>query len=145
MVDILTYMKGDGRIYRVDNNRGGSELMCTRPGRSDHEWFHQKNSEIEQLGHDESYIFRGLDTSDFSGKVYMQYFGGKLGAPWIKRNMKVGEVYRREPEVRWFKARHDWTQPNPFVEILDAIQGDSGVVSSDIKLVQVYNTLNIHG
>ncbi|MEL7232905.1 MAG: hypothetical protein AAGK74_00335 [Chloroflexota bacterium] len=103
-IDLLPYLRGDGRIYSV-SNPNGFELMGT-VRIADGSWLQQKNQNWEHLSEDGQIIYRGLDTSEAEDRFYVQargnYYGeegSRYGAPWIARFMAVGDVYRSTPYV----------------------------------------------
>ena len=63
-----------------------------------------KNSQWEQFRADDTYIWRGLDTSPGDGRYYWQREPGTDAARWCKRHMRVGET---------------WTGPGHYVQFYD--------------------------
>ncbi len=90
-IDLLPYIKGDGRAYMVRHPSGAQEKFRTEV---DGPWFYLvKNSQWEQFRADDTYIWRGLDTSPGDGRYYWQREAGNDAARWCKRHMYVGETW----------------------------------------------------
>lgn len=90
-VDLLPYLCGDGRMYEVRHSSGATETLQTQTEGLD--WYQVKNSAWEQLYADESFIWRGLDTSPGGGRFYRQFENGMRGARWCPRHMTVGQSW----------------------------------------------------
>ncbi|MEM8858169.1 MAG: NBR1-Ig-like domain-containing protein [Chloroflexota bacterium] len=99
-VDLLPFMKGDGRLYEMKhffhNGQGQQRVQTQVQG---NKFFHVKNHEWEELWSDDSFIYRGTDTSPGSGNFYRLSENGKHGSKWIPRHMTVGQEFRRKPLV----------------------------------------------
>jgi hypothetical protein len=105
-VDLLPYLKGDGRMYEVlhpprpDNPRP-TETLQTQV--EDGIFYQVKNSQWEQLKADNQWIMRGWDTSpgpapDYAERpghlrIYHQYEPGADFARWCPRYMTVGQTW----------------------------------------------------
>ncbi len=100
--DLVEYMVGDGRIYEVRHPSGATETFQTQT--EGNKFYYVKNQQWEELWYDDSYIWRGLDTSPRpspagserpgASRYYHQYETGKRGARWAKRHMTVGETWQ---------------------------------------------------
>ena len=77
-----------GNQQRVQHQRSGNELWITK-GTGGINGL----SEFEHLKLDDSWIWRGVDTSPGKGRFYHQYEQGKLFARWCKRWMRIGETF----------------------------------------------------
>lgn len=99
-VDLLPYMRGDGRLYEMkhffDIGQGQQRVQTQVDG---DKFYHVKNSEWEELWADETHIYRGTDTSPGSGNFYRLSEDGKHGSKWIPRHMTVGQLFHRRPLV----------------------------------------------
>ncbi len=99
-VDILPYMKGDGRLYEMKhffhNGQGQQRVQTQIAG---NKFYHVKNSEWEELWSDANFIYRGTDTSPGNGNFYRLSENGKHGSRWVPRKMTVGQTFRRRPLV----------------------------------------------
>ncbi|MFK7800306.1 MAG: NBR1-Ig-like domain-containing protein [Anaerolineae bacterium] len=99
-VDLLPYMKGDGRLYEMKhffhNGQGQQRVQTQTEG---NKFYHVKNQEWEELWSDELFIYRGTDTSPGSGNFYRLSEDGQHGSRWIPRQMTVGQEFRRRPLV----------------------------------------------
>lgn len=133
IIDLLDYIRGDGRGYILANNWSGGNEICHTI--NDGRWFKfVKNRNYEHFYYNDDIIGRGLDTSPGGDEVYLQYTGDLYGAAWIKRHMKVGETYTRDPKVIWrTKSSGDLIQHPPH----KAPQ----VVSSSISLVSFHDQM----
>lgn len=100
-VDLLEYIRGDGRIYTVKHANGAQENF---QGQSSGNLFWLvKNSQFESFMYDDQFIYRGLDTSagpapDYAERpgdlrVYTQFEPGKKWAKWCPRFMSIGETW----------------------------------------------------
>jgi hypothetical protein len=103
--DLLPYLKGDGTIYQTEVHWQGQQhgqQMQTQTDNSGN-WYQVKNSEWEQMRHDVSHIYRGIDTSPGNGMYYAQFVSpGVLFARWCPRHWAVGGLYERNPLVTFY-------------------------------------------
>lgn len=100
-IDLLPYVKGDGRLYEVQTVGGGQERFQTQA--SGNVFWQTKNSQFEELAYDNTYIWRGLDTSPGPAPTYAERPGalryytaketGQACARWCKRHMAMGETF----------------------------------------------------
>ena len=123
-VDLLDYLRGDGRAYRVGNQRGTFEVMQTQ---TEGDRFYQCKAwdDLSVVHWEEfivtgDYIGRDVDTSPGGGRFYRQF-----GAPWVKRRMRVGESFAQGKRVQFYRA--DNCQP---------LAEHSGNVTDTITLVE---------
>ena len=90
-IDLLPYLRGDGRLYEVRHPSGATETFQTQ---TDGDWFYLvKNAQWEQLYADAEYIWRGADTSPGGGRFYVQFEPLMKRARWMLRHMRVGQVW----------------------------------------------------
>jgi hypothetical protein len=100
--DLLPYLCGDGRSYRVGNGWGSFEVFqCQREGNTF--WQLKAWDDLSVVNYEEfvlsgDYIGRDVDTSPGGGRFYRQY-----GAPWVKRHMRVGESFTQAKRVQFFR------------------------------------------
>lgn len=122
MVDLLKFVKGDGRVWGMKHSWTGNGHYQTQAGRLPNQWFLVKGynnvqSDWEEFRWDDLYIRRGFDIS--SQPIY------SLGlSAWCPRQMDVGQWYERNAPVTqypngvttfagnhktwlYFKARYD--------------------------------------
>ena len=92
-LDLLEYLRGDGRAYMVLHPSGAAEKFRTVE-RPQHRWLQLKNSQWEEFWYTEDFIWRGADTSPGDGQYYRQFEDGAQGARWCPRRMAVGESWR---------------------------------------------------
>lgn len=90
-IDLLPYMRGDGRLYEVRHANGATETFQTQT--EGDVFYTVKNSQWEQLRADGEFIWRGLDTSPGEGRFYRQYEDGRDMARWTPRFMRPGQSW----------------------------------------------------
>ena len=100
-VDLLAYLRGDGRLYEVQNSWGSQERMQTQI--EGNRFYHTKNQQWEELWADDEYVYRGTDTSPGNGRYYTLRDGDRYGSKWARRVMSVGERFRRNPTVTFYR------------------------------------------
>lgn len=105
MIDLLPYLRGDGRQYTLVNDWNQPPELV-RTDRVGLDFFTVKNRQFEHLYHDSAYIYRGLDTSPGGDRVYIQQTGAVYGAAWARRHMRVGDLFKRAPRLIW-RAKND--------------------------------------
>lgn len=104
-VDLLAYLRGDGRSYRVTNATGGNEIFQSQ---AEGDRFYQVKAweDLSVVNWEEfvvagEFIGRDVDTSPGGGRFYRQF-----GAPWVRRWMQVGESFTRRKRVQFYQL-HD--------------------------------------
>lgn len=142
-IDLLAYLRGDGRQYRVKHPNGAEEIFQVQEGVS--MFYLVKNSQYEEYAVNNGYIWRGLDTSpgpapDYAERpgalrVYRQFEPGHPTARWCKRHMVVGET---------------WTGPGHVVQYFykDNCQpsgANSGNATNKVKLVARHSSKTWNG
>lgn len=128
-VDLLEYMKGDGRLYEVQMRPEGSQARHQTQTSNGH-FFHTKGentAEWEELWATSHFIMRGSDTSPGNGEYYTLFDGDQPGSKWAARFMAVGETFERNPLV--VHARKG-----------DCQEVKRGTVRSWLKLVAVHSS-----
>lgn len=90
-IDLLPYLRGDGRAYMVRHPDGNQEKLRTIE--APRGWRILKNSQWEELWLDGDHIWRGKDTSAGEGNYYRQFEDGSPGARWCPRRMQVGQTW----------------------------------------------------
>ena len=123
-IDLLDYLRGDGRAYRVGNQRGTFEVFQTQ---TEGERFYQVKAwddlsvvNWEEFVVSERAIGRDVDTSPGGGRFYTQ-----LGAPWVARRMRVGESFSQGKRVQFYT-----------LEDCRPSAANSGTVTDTITLVE---------
>lgn len=103
-IDLLPYLRGDGRLYEVRHAQTGNRERFQTQVRGEL-WYQTKNHNWEQfrIGDTDQYIWRGLDTSPGPApnnaerpgeeRFYRQFESGKEFARWCPRFMEVGQLY----------------------------------------------------
>ena len=95
-IDLLDYLRGDGRAYMVQHPGGASEKF--RTARDGRRFLQVKNSQWEEFWYDDAFIWRGVDTSPGDGQYYRQFEDGQEGARWCPRFMTVGQQWQAPAE-----------------------------------------------
>ncbi len=95
-IDMLNYLRGDGRAYMVQHPGGGSEKF--RTVRDGARFLQLKNSQWEEFWFTDDFIWRGVDTSPGDGQYYRQFEDGQEGARWCPRWMTVGQQWESPAE-----------------------------------------------
>lgn len=101
-IDLLPYLRGDGRTYRVGNSRGGYEVFQTQ---AEGDRFYQVKAwddlsvvNWEEFIVGDEYIRRDVDTSPGGGLFYRQF-----GAPWVYRHMWPGRTCTQSKRVQFYR------------------------------------------
>ena len=127
-IDLLNYIRGDGRLYEVINANGGSERFQTQIP-NDGEFRQTKNANAEQLFFSSNSIYRGWDTSPSADRFYqLQNPKGSNMAKWLKRHMSIGETFATSLYVQFFNNDCSLSAPN------------SGHVTESRKLIKKFVT-----
>jgi murein DD-endopeptidase MepM/ murein hydrolase activator NlpD len=100
-IDLLPYLRGDGRLYEVRNADGGQERLQTQV---DGVHFYQtKHAEWEELYVADSFICRDRDTSPGGNRWYRLIEGAVPGSRWIPRYWRPGQEYTRARYVQAYR------------------------------------------
>lgn len=151
IIDLLDYLRGDGRLYEIVNNWGSTtEVVQThRDDSGDLKVFYQvKNNQWEELWADDVFIYRGTDTSPGSGEAYTLSENSVYGSAWCPRYMKIGDAFRRAPMVT-FRRKSDGSPVGgkpPFQQVTwlrlvalhDRFKFQSGLEIADVIELQGY-------
>lgn len=98
-VDMLAYMRGDGRVYDLEFDWAGGGRQRVQTQVEGHRFYHVKWNEWEELWADDQHVYRGTDTSSGGGEVYTLTENGQYGSAWVPRRMTIGVPFRRTPTV----------------------------------------------
>jgi hypothetical protein len=130
-LDLLSYVRGDGRQYEVKNAAGGQERFQSR---QDGLTFYQvKNAQWEQFFFDNDFVYRDIDTSPGGGRYYRLTDPDRThGSRWLRRQMAIGETYTQARKVQFFN-KSDGSQS----------AANSGNVTDTIKLIARHNQLTL--
>jgi hypothetical protein len=121
-IDLLPYVKGDGRQYEVQNASGGQERFHTREDGLT--FYLVKNIHWEQLFYDNDFIYRDIDTSPGGGRYYrLTDPDRESGSRWLRREMAPGQAYTQHRRVQFYNAADGSTS-----------SANSGNVTDTIKL-----------
>lgn len=122
-IDLLAYVKGDGRQYEIRNAWGSQERVQTQVDAGN--FYHVKNAQWEQFFHDNNFIYRDVDTSPGAGRFYRQKDADlPRGSRWLRRYMAVGETHTQARQVQFYNK----ADGSPSAE-------NSGNVTDTIKLI----------
>ena len=122
-IDVLEYIKGDGRQYEVRNAAGGQERFHIREDGLT--FYLVKNHHWEQFFYDNDFIYRDIDTSPGSGRYYrLTDPDRQWGSRWLRRKMVPGQTYTQVRRVQFYHAADGSTS-----------RENSGSVTDTIKLV----------
>jgi len=104
--DLKDYLGGDGRVYDVkfltNDGQEHQERFQTQRKTSSTIFYQTKNQHWEEMWYDNDFIWRGTDTSHSSEKYYTLSQANYHGDRWIRRHVKVGDIYERNPIVKLF-------------------------------------------
>lgn len=95
-IDLLDYLRGDGRAYMVRHPDGNQEKFRTVHDGA--RFLQLKNSQWEEFWYDDQFIWRGVDTSPGEGHYYRQFEDGQSGARWCPRRMTIGQRWESPAE-----------------------------------------------
>ena len=130
MIDLLDYLRGDGRLYELVNNWGSYEIVQTQTEAKD-VFYHVKNSQWEELWADDVFIYRGTDTSPGNDELYMLSENSHYGSAWVPRWFEVGQTFKRTATVIWrVKSTGASIASKP-----------TGVAVTYLRLERIYSTL----
>lgn len=101
-IDLLPYLAGDGRAYRVGNARGSFEVFQTQ---REGDRFYQVKAwdDLSVVNWEEFLVLgdtigRDVDTSPGGGRFYRQF-----GAPWVGRRMVPGESFSQRKRLQFYQ------------------------------------------
>lgn len=101
-LDLLSYLRGDGRSYRVGNGWGSFEIFqCQSEGDRFYQvkaWDDLSVVNWEEFVVSGEMIGRDVDTSPGGGRFYRQF-----GVPWVRRWMRVGESFTQAKRVQFYR------------------------------------------
>lgn len=101
-VDLLPYLCGDGRSYRVGNGWGSFEIFQSqREGERFYQvkaWDDLSIANYEEFIVTDDTIGRDVDTSPGGGRFYRHF-----GAPWVPRVMRPGEGFTQAKKVQFYR------------------------------------------
>ena len=110
MIDLLEYVRGDGRVYELSYDFPGGPGTGIQVLQTDREpnsprFFQTKGfygypADWEEMWYDATYVYRGTDISPSQTELYQTYENGEYGQKWSKRFIKVGSpAHLAVPEV----------------------------------------------
>lgn len=145
-IDLLPYIKGDGRLYEVRNTSGSQERFQTQFKGGDEFW-QTKNGNAEQFIVDAYDICRGWDTSPGNGRYYVQQKSGYNFAEWLPLRMAVGESFTVSLHVQFYTwdckpsaaNSGNVTDTRTLVEHLDSWTSPYGVTVQDVIVIKWVN------
>jgi hypothetical protein len=130
-IDVLEYIKGDGRQYEVRNASGGQERFHIREDGLT--FYLVKNHHWEQFFYDNDFIYRDIDTSPGGGRYYRLTDPDRdRGSRWLRRKMSPGQTYTQHRRVQFYNAADGSTSA-----------ANSGNVTDTIKFVARHARLKL--
>jgi hypothetical protein len=131
-LDLLPYIKGDGRQYEIKNAWGSQERLQTQKDGGN--FYHVKNAQWEQFFHDNDFIYRDADTSPGNNRFYrLKDADLPRGSRWLLRRMSIGQTHTQARQVQFYHKGDG----SPSVE-------NSGHVTDTIKLVAHHAKYRFH-
>lgn len=100
-VDLLTFLRGDGRLYEVKNSWGSQERMQTQV--EGDRFYLTKNRQWEELWADEAFVYRGTDTSPGNDLYLTLRDGDSYGSKWAPRFMAPGEQFHHNATATFYR------------------------------------------
>jgi len=146
-IDMVDYLRGDGRLYEVEHAGGGNERFQTQ-AKPDKEFWQTKNNLAEQLRYDGDWIYRGWDTSPGGGRYYRQEEPkGTMWARWLPRFMSPGQTFSVPLWVQFYTNDGNESQANSgsvqdtrlFVAHHDSWTSQSGITLDDVVEIEWVN------
>jgi hypothetical protein len=104
--DMVEFLNGEPILYEVQHSAGSQARHQTQRDLAGAIFYHTKGentAEWEELWYDDSFIYRGTDTSPGGGRYYTLRDAGVYGSKWLPRFWKVGEIYERNPLVTFYR------------------------------------------
>lgn len=100
-IDLLPYIKGNGRAYRVKHADGRESIFYTWD-KGNGEFWQVKDEEAEQFKVFGGWIRRGWDTSAGNGESYVQYQMPYDTAQWVPQAWGIGQTVSVTKYVRHY-------------------------------------------
>jgi hypothetical protein len=120
-LDLVNYLRGDGRTYRVGNSRGSFEVFQSQTeGDRFYQvkaWDDQSVVNWEGFRSDEEYIRRDVDTSPGGDRFYRQF-----DAPWVRRRMAIGQTFTQAKRVQFYRLENCVPIEQFSGDVIDSIQ-----------------------
>lgn len=109
VVDLLEYIRGDGRIYEMKYELGETPqtvLYQTQGDSSNSGIFYQvKDQQWERWYADDNYLYREADTSESADGYLIYSTEANPGAVWSKRFLALNESFTRNPLLIYYLKR----------------------------------------
>ncbi len=120
-LDLVNYLRGDGRTYRVGNSRGSFEIFQTQTeGDRFYQvkaWDDQSVVNWEGFRVDDQFIRRDVDTSPGGDRFYRQF-----DAPWVRRRMAIGQTFTQGKRVQFYRLENCVPIEQYSGDVIDSIQ-----------------------
>lgn len=145
--DMLIYLRGDGRLYDLEYTWAGGGRQRIQTQVEGDRFYHCKHSEWEELWADDSFVYRGTDTSPGGGECYTLTENGQYGSAWLPRQMRLGVPFRRTPQVSFRRKNDGMVVPNKTFSHVTWIQLEavhkkfklsSGINVADVAVLAAY-------
>lgn len=131
MIDLLDYLRGDGRLYELVNNLGSNEITQTQV-EPNNVFYTVKNSQWEELWADDVFIYRGTDTSPGGVDIYLLSENNHYGSAWVPRWFEIGQLFKRTAVVMWRKKSTGAAVPSK----------PTGTAVTYLRLERIYSQLS---
>ena len=104
MVPFMAGTRGGGILYEVQHSSGPQARHQTQiePARFYHTKGNEISAEWEELWYDDTFIWRGTDTSPGNNQYYTLRSGNQYGSAWSPRYWNVGDIFERDPIVTFY-------------------------------------------
>jgi len=144
VVDMLDFLRGDGRVYEVERNGVRAQVQTQVDG--DH-FYCVKNTAWKEFFADEHFVYCGTDTMQDEVSTLMEM--GKYGSAWVPRQMVIGIPFKRSPLVI-IRRKSDGSVVRQFNQVnwikLEAVHDKlklaSGLELPDVAELAVYADAN---
>ena len=151
-VDVLEYIKGDGRQYEVRNASDGQERFQIREDGLT--FYLVKNNHWEKFFYDNDFVYRDIDTSPGNGRYYRLTDPDRsYGSRWLRRKMAPGQTYTQPRRVQFYNAADGSPSPANSGNVVDTIklvahhdsyQFPTGVEIDDVLEIHWINSESDH-
>ncbi len=104
MVQFMAGARGVALLYEVQHSSGPQARHQTQiePTRFYHTKGNEISAEWEELWYDDTFIWRGTDTSPGNNQYYTLRSGKQYGSAWSPRYWNVGDIFERDPVVTFY-------------------------------------------
>ena len=150
-IDLIEYLRGDGRLYEVTGNWPGSTRTNAQTQITETRFYHTRGEEWTEFWVDDHFIFVGTDTTPLTGgtDVITYSENGAYGSAWLPREMTIGVPFRRSPLVMQ-RQRADGSSTHSAAQVTwakleqrhDSLTLPSGITLDDVVELAIYDDEN---